>query len=502
MSHGHDLVSTPHPFGRRLLRLGADWAELCKSRIGTFVVFAAFTGGLLAEGNLDSLGRTALAAVLIGMVAGASGVFNQVLERDLDRRMERTRGRPLPAGRVSVRDAILGGTLLAVVGTVGLAQSFNLLTALLALSTLLAYVLVYTPLKRVSSLNTVVGAIPGAMPPLLGYVATTSKDTSRTLLRIGPEEDPLLASWQVGLGRATSWTSDASPRWSQFWTGWDGYVDFWSSVVRDTFPVQTSGAVRTSVDGDTLRIRAEAEPGHGRVDAIVSTPDGDQTDVRLREVAPGIFEGEVSADGAGTYAVGVSGTTETGSQTLGSAIASVSYASEYRPGPADETLLQRISEVSGGRGAIDAAQAFDADELVSGRRSIDLANWFLLAAALAWLAAVVFSRLWLRRSQVTLAEAAAPSVRSDAPRTRRGFGRRAGAEPDADAEPPPAERPLRSWERVPKTERPRRMPPPPKPSAPAASPAPPPPPSAPPPPPPSAATVNELLKARRERNDE
>ena len=339
-------------------------------------------------------------------------------------------------------------------------------------------------------------------PPLLGYVATTSKDTSRTLLRIGPEEDPLLASWQVGLGRATSWTSDASPRWSQFWTGWDGYVDFWSSVVRDTFPVQTSGAVRTSVDGDTLRIRAEAEPGQGRVDAIVSTPDGDQTDVRLREVAPGIFEGEVSADGAGTYAVGVSGTTETGSQTLGSAIASVSYAAEYRPGPADETLLQRISEVSGGRGAIDAAQAFDADALVSGRRSIDLANWFLLAAALAWLAAVVFSRLWLRRSQVSLAEAAAPSVPNDTPRPRRGFRRSAGADTGNVQQAEPAERPLRSWERVPKTERPRRMPPPPNPSAPGSTPTPPPPPSAPPPPPPSAATVNELLKARRERNDE
>jgi len=293
-------------------------------------------------------------------------------------------------------------------------------------------------------------------PPLLGYVATTSKDTSRTLLRIGPEEDPLLASWQVGLGRATSWTSDASPRWSQFWTGWDGYVDFWSSVVRDTFPVQTSGAVRTSVDGDTLRIRAEAEPGQGRVDAIVR----------------------------------------------GSAIASVSYAAEYRPGPADETLLQRISEVSGGRGAIDAAQAFDADALVSGRRSIDLANWFLLAAALAWLAAVVFSRLWLRRSQVSLAEAGAPSVPNDTPRPRRGFRRSAGADTGNVQQAEPAERPLRSWERVPKTERPRRMPPPPNPSAPGSTPTPPPPPSAPPPPPPSAATVNELLKARRERNDE
>jgi uncharacterized membrane protein len=317
-------------------------------------------------------------------------------------------------------------------------------------------------------------------PALLGYVATTSKDTARTLLRIGPDEDPLLASWRIGLGRATSWTSDASPRWSQFWTGWDGYVDFWGGVVRDTFPVQTTGAVRTSVDGDTLRIRAEATAGQGRVDAIVSTPDGDQTDVRLREVSPGVFEGEVSADGAGTYAVGVSGTGASGEETLGSAIASVSYAAEYRPGPADEALLQRLSELSGGRGAIDAAQAFDADELVSGRRSIDLANWFLIAATLAWLAAVVFSRLWLRRTQVALSEvpAAAPK-RRDTPRSRRAAARSA-AEPSTNAPTGSAA---------------------PSASPPAAAPPPQAPPSPPPPPAASAATVNELLKARRKKDD-
>jgi len=104
-------------------------------------------------------------------VAGASGLFNQVLERDTDRMMARTAGRPLVTGRVRVRDAILVGALVTAAGTLVLALRFNTLSALLALATLLAYTLVYTPLKRVSTLNTLVGALPGAMPPLIGYAA-------------------------------------------------------------------------------------------------------------------------------------------------------------------------------------------------------------------------------------------------------------------------------------------------------------------------------------------
>lgn len=247
-----------------------------------------------------------------------------------------------------------------------------------------------------------------ATPTLQGYVATTSKDTARTLLRIGPEQDPLLASWRIGLGRATSWTSDANPRWSQLWVSWDGYLDFWSDVVRDTFPVGQGGVVRTTVDGDSLRIRAEADPGQGRVEAIVTTPNGDRRDVRLRETASGVYEGTVSADSAGVYAVGVRATGDGGDEILGSAIGSVSYAAEYRPGAADESALRRLSDASGGRGAISADEAFEGAGLVSGRRSVDLGSWLLIIAGLAWLAAAILSRLWLRRQRLAEAEPAIP----------------------------------------------------------------------------------------------
>ena len=148
-----------------------DYLVLVRPRISAFVLFAAFTGALLGAGPDADLLRVGLAALFVGLVGASSSVFNQVLERDTDRLMPRTQNRPLAAERMSVGAAVLFGAVLGVVGVVGLALVFQPLSALLALSTLAAYVLVYTPLKRYTSLNTVVGALPGAMPPLLGFVA-------------------------------------------------------------------------------------------------------------------------------------------------------------------------------------------------------------------------------------------------------------------------------------------------------------------------------------------
>lgn len=152
-------------------RTFSDFLTLTKPRIGVMVGLSAFFGALLAAGPGGSLARIAEAAVFVTLTAASASVLNQVLERDVDSRMLRTRNRPLPAGRVSMRDAILYGALLAAAGVGGLALRFNLLSALFSLATLFAYVAIYTPMKRASTLNTVIGAVPGAAPPLLGYVA-------------------------------------------------------------------------------------------------------------------------------------------------------------------------------------------------------------------------------------------------------------------------------------------------------------------------------------------
>lgn len=149
----------------------ADWAVLAKHRITSFVAFSALCGGLL-EGA--SFATSLEAALWITLLSAASGMFNQVVERDLDARMDRTKDRPLPAGRVSVVTVVTVAGVLATVATFALALRFHPYSALLGLSTLVAYVLVYTPLKRQTTLNTVIGAIPGAMPPLLGCVAVSA----------------------------------------------------------------------------------------------------------------------------------------------------------------------------------------------------------------------------------------------------------------------------------------------------------------------------------------
>jgi protoheme IX farnesyltransferase len=151
--------------------LVADFATLTKPRIGTFVWYAGAVGAALATAERVDVWRATEAGLWIALLGAGASAFNQVLERDTDRRMERTADRPLPSGRLRVRDALFFGALLASAGTLGLALRFNALAALLGLATLVAYALIYTPLKRVSSLNTVVGALPGAMPPLVGYAA-------------------------------------------------------------------------------------------------------------------------------------------------------------------------------------------------------------------------------------------------------------------------------------------------------------------------------------------
>ena len=184
----------------RVLSAPLAWLELTKPRIGLFVIYAAFTGGLLAVGPSAELARVALAAVLVGLVGSSASVFNQVIERDLDRTMERTRNRPLVTGRIHARDAVLFATVLGLCGTVGLAVWFNTLSALLGLATLVAYALVYTPLKRTTSFNTVVGAIPGAMPPLLGYVALSGSVGSWGWMLFA-----ILFAWQFPHFLAIAW---------------------------------------------------------------------------------------------------------------------------------------------------------------------------------------------------------------------------------------------------------------------------------------------------------
>ena len=185
-------------------------------------------------------------------------------------------------------------------------------------------------------------------PPLLGYVATTAKPRAFTLLKIGPDGDPLLARWQVGLGTATSWTSDASTRWSKLWADWDGYVQFWSRVVRDTFPSLGDGTTAVIEDG-MLRVHVETDAGDdggygsdATAVASITDPSFAGREIALSRVSPDTFAGELPVDEKGVYLVGTSVTAADGSTAQGAALVSQSYGREYEPG-APNGMLPRES---------------------------------------------------------------------------------------------------------------------------------------------------------------
>lgn len=149
----------------------ADYLALSKPRIAVLALVTVAAG--FALGSTGALRTTALVHALFGiaLVAAGSSALNQYLERATDARMRRTALRPLPAGRMAPLEALAFGILAGLAGTLYLALYVNTTTAILSATTLLLYAAVYTPLKRLTGLATVVGAVPGALPPVLGWVA-------------------------------------------------------------------------------------------------------------------------------------------------------------------------------------------------------------------------------------------------------------------------------------------------------------------------------------------
>ncbi|HEX4953310.1 MAG TPA: heme o synthase [Thermoanaerobaculia bacterium] len=185
--------------GRR--SLAADLAELTKSRITILVVVTAAAGYLLASGD-RSLWQAHFAWTLLGtaLLAAGASALNQVLERDLDALMQRTMHRPLPAGRLDPDVALGVGAALVVAGLAVLVQTTNLLTAALGAATVLAYLFLYTPLKRKTSLATVVGAVPGAIPPMMGWAAVRDDVAPGAWALFG-----ILFCWQLPHFLAIAW---------------------------------------------------------------------------------------------------------------------------------------------------------------------------------------------------------------------------------------------------------------------------------------------------------
>lgn len=153
----------------------AAYVALTKPRIVVTVLMTVGTGFFLGARGASNPSTLALSLIGTALVAGGASALNQLLERTRDARMRRTWGRPLPSGRLTPAEAAVFGAVISAAGLLLLALGANPTAALVALATLLLYVFVYTPLKPVSTLNTAVGAVPGALPPVIGWAAATGR---------------------------------------------------------------------------------------------------------------------------------------------------------------------------------------------------------------------------------------------------------------------------------------------------------------------------------------
>jgi heme o synthase len=178
----------------------ADLVALAKPRLNLLVVASAAAGYVMAGGNTRDLWRLLCLVAGTGLVAGGASAFNQILERDADALMQRTRLRPMPDRRLSVRAATAFAWVLAIAGVGVLALGANLLSATVAFLTLATYVLVYTPLKKVSSFATVIGAIPGALPPVIGWAAAENALSRGAWVLFG-----IVFLWQLPHFLAIAW---------------------------------------------------------------------------------------------------------------------------------------------------------------------------------------------------------------------------------------------------------------------------------------------------------
>ncbi|MGB3182159.1 MAG: heme o synthase [Cyclobacteriaceae bacterium] len=181
----------------------SDYMELLKGRLSFLVAFSSVFGYVLGvNGGFDWL---TMIMLFIGgfLISGSAGTLNQIIERDFDAVMKRTADRPLPQGRLTVQEAFVFAAITGAIGTVLLLQFTNLLTTTLAVLSMILYSAVYTPMKRVGPIAVAIGAIPGAMPPLLGWVAATGSISHEALIIFG-----IQFIWQFPHFWAIAWVGD------------------------------------------------------------------------------------------------------------------------------------------------------------------------------------------------------------------------------------------------------------------------------------------------------
>jgi protoheme IX farnesyltransferase len=170
----------------------AVFADLIKARLTTLVLLTTLVGFYIGGRGAMNFGLMFHVLAGTALVAAGAAALNQLLEREYDAQMRRTRDRPLPSGRLQPTTVMIFGGVCATAGLIYLALAVNLLTSVIGAVTLVSYLFIYTPLKRVTWLNTAIGAVPGALPPVMGWTAARGELSGESWALFA-----ILAFWQM-----------------------------------------------------------------------------------------------------------------------------------------------------------------------------------------------------------------------------------------------------------------------------------------------------------------
>ncbi len=248
-------------------------------------------------------------------------------------------------------------------------------------------------------------------PVLHGYVGTTAKPVARVVLQ-SPLGDPVLAAWQIGMGRAVAWTTDTAGLWTGDFLNWPGAARFLSNLVGWTLPAAGGGdlELHTEIRGSVARVQARLGPGAlaalnrdsaatswpGSLAAVALRPDGTPSVTTLAATGPGQYEGDVPVPQVGPYMLMLSAVNGKESVRVGSAGLLVPYSPEFAAAGSDEPLLRQVARAAAGQVKdLTAPAAAFAPDLPRAPGAIPLAQGLLIAALLLWPVDIAMRRLAL-----------------------------------------------------------------------------------------------------------
>lgn len=254
-----------------------------------------------------------------------------------------------------------------------------------------------------------------AVPPLYGYVGTTAKDTAQVVLETH-QGDPLLATWQYGLGRVAAWTSDATGRWATEWVQWNGFAPFWAQAVRWTNAQEQDSPIEAYVtytdDQAVLTVDARDEAAgfvnNLSLETNVVAPDGSVERLPLQQVGPGQYEAVFTPETDGAYFLRVAGgESATDEATIGQTVGWVlGYSPEYTSFESNVGLLERMATLTGGQNLSGLETAVFNHNLPFERATRPIWHWLTLAAVLLLPIDIALRRLVVTRQDMARAWAA------------------------------------------------------------------------------------------------